>query len=248
MTEPTVLETERLVFRYGKRPVLVDINLRLSYGVTVLLGRNGAGKTTLMRILAGAATPNNGEVRVDGEPSGRRNRHERQTLRQVGWLPQVFGFPPRMTATEFVAYAAWLKEAPREKISARVSELLRLVDLEERADMPLRTMSGGQLRRVGLAAAMAAEPRILILDEPTAGLDPEQRDAFHDIVRQLRKDRVVFVATHLLEDADALAEHIIVLDKGSVRWSGTPNELTEMTGQVGVAGLRHGFQKVIDNN
>jgi ABC-2 type transport system ATP-binding protein len=227
---------------------LTDVHLQLSTGVTVLLGRNGAGKTTLMKILAGAAAATVGEVRLDGQPCGGRTRSGRRALRSVGWLPQGFGFPPRITTGEFVAYAAWLKEVPRQRITARVAEVLYAVDLEELAKASLRTLSGGQLRRVGLAAAMAANPNVLILDEPTAGLDPEQRESFHELIRRLRSDKIVIVATHLLEDVEALADWIVVIDRGSVRWKGTPNELSSKSGGDGIRGLRAGFQSVIGGN
>jgi ABC-2 type transport system ATP-binding protein len=241
-----MLEVHDVAFRYGTKTVLTNVRLSFGVGATVLLGRNGAGKTTLMRILAGAAAPSVGEVRLNGKPSDPRTRTGRQALRDIGWLPQEFGFPSRMTAAEFVAYAAWLKEVPRQRIVDRVRSALSLVDLSEQAEKPLRSLSGGQLRRLGLAAAVAPEPEVLILDEPTAGLDPEQRDSFHGFIRRLRGEKTVVVATHLLEDVEALAEHIVVIDSGSVRWTGTPSELAEKAGKPGISGLRHGFQLVID--
>jgi ABC-type multidrug transport system ATPase subunit len=153
-----------------------------------------------------------------------------------------------MTVEEFVGYAGWLKEVPRAGLSSRVSETISLVGLEHKTKDALRTLSGGQLRRAGLAAAVVAEPAVLVLDEPTAGLDPEQREEFHELVRELRTQTVVLVATHLLEDVEALAQRIIVLDSGRLMWSGTPQGLAELAGSApGLQGLRRGFQAALEN-
>ncbi|WP_233559007.1 ATP-binding cassette domain-containing protein [Micromonospora radicis] len=241
-----VLEVKNIKFSYGRKVVLADVSLDLAYGANLFLGRNGAGKTTLMRVLAGANRPDSGEVRLDGEPFQWGSGSTRRVLRRVGWLPQTFGFPPRMRVDEFIAYAAWLKEVPSSRVAERSRVVLELVDLTERSREPLKSLSGGQLRRAGLAAAMVADPELLILDEPTAGLDPEQRDNFHELVRHVRQEKVVVVATHLLEDVDALAEHLVVIDQGAVRWTGTPAELVRQAdGEVGLGALRAGFQALI---
>lgn len=243
-----MLEIENLTFAYGRKTVLSKITLSMSTGTTVLLGRNGAGKTTMMRVVAGAARPSLGEVRVNGAPCGGNTRQGRRGLRAVGWLPQEFGFPPRMTTARFLAYAAWLKEVPRTEVPGRVEVVLAQAGLADKRSVPLGSLSGGQRRRAGLAAALVADPRVLILDEPTAGLDPEQRDAFHQLIMTLRQDKVVVVATHLLEDVDALADRIAVLDAGSLRWSGTPEELATAAGaEPSLGGLRRGFQVVLGN-
>ncbi|TDB79061.1 ATP-binding cassette domain-containing protein [Micromonospora sp. KC721] len=222
------------------------MSLELTNGAHLFLGRNGAGKTTLMRVLAGAVRPSAGEVRLNGGPVSAAPTSGRPTLRRIGWLPQAFGFPPRMKVEEFVAYAAWLKEIPPRLVPERTRAVLELVDLTERARQPLKSLSGGQLRRAGLAAALVADPDVLILDEPTAGLDPEQRDTFHDLIRHVREEKVVVVATHLLEDVDALAEHIVIIDKGAVRWTGTVEDLIRHGGgESGIGALRNGFQALI---
>ena len=241
-----MLELDKVGFRYGRSTALTDVSLQLSNGANILLGRNGAGKTTLMRVLAGAASPAEGSVRLSGESIFQASRPDRRMLHRIGWLPQTFGYPPNMRVVEFVAYAAWLKEVPRPEVLKRCDDVLALVNLTAKRKEPLKTLSGGQLRRAGLAAALVADPEMLILDEPTAGLDPEQRDAFHDLVRKVRTEKIVVVATHLLEDVEALAEHIVVIDGGSVRWSGTPAELVERGGgEPGLAALRHGLQSLI---
>ncbi|MET7420694.1 ATP-binding cassette domain-containing protein [Dactylosporangium sp. NPDC005555] len=247
MNDSRVLEVKTLSFKYGRKTVLSNVDLTLGVGANVLLGRNGAGKTTLMRMLAGAARPTSGSVRFASDDIDGRSRAGRRVLRTVGWLPQEFGFPPHMTTAEFVAYAAWLKEVPAADVADRVAEVLRVVDLRAKAKVRLRELSGGQLRRAGLAAAIAADPQVLILDEPTAGLDPEQRDGFHELIRQLRSHKVTVIATHLLEDVEALAETIVVVDAGSVRWTGNPRELAGAAGAPeGLKGLRQGFQAVLE--
>ncbi len=148
---------------------------------------------------------------------------------------------------EYVAYAAWLKELPSARLDDRVATSLDLADLKDLAKVPLHALSGGQLRRVGLAAAVVADPDVLILDEPTAGLDPEQREQFHAMVRQFKEEKVVVIATHLLEDVHALAERIVVIDEGSLCWTGSPGDLCRVGGTdaAGVDGIRDGFRSVL---
>lgn len=241
-----MLEVDQIGFRYGSKPVLRGVSASFEPGATVLLGRNGAGKTTLIRILAGAAAPSSGQVRLNGSAQGSHSRATRAVLRRIGWLPQTFGFPPRMATAEFVAYAAWLKEVPGRQLTRQVADALATTGLSEQSRNPLQTLSGGQLRRAGLAAALVAEPEVLVLDEPTAGLDPEQRDAFHVLVRRIRSERVVVIATHLLEDVEALADRVVVIDRGSVQWTGTIDDLAGLSQQQGLSALREGFQIVLD--
>ncbi|MFY1649542.1 ATP-binding cassette domain-containing protein [Solwaraspora sp. WMMB762] len=241
-----MLEVDQIGFRYGSKPVLRGVSATFEPGATVLLGRNGAGKTTLIRILAGAAVPSGGQVRLNGSAQGSHSRATRAVLRRIGWLPQTFGFPPRMATAEFVAYAAWLKEVPGRQLTRQVADALATTGLSDQARNPLQTLSGGQLRRAGLAAALVAEPEVLVLDEPTAGLDPEQRDAFHGLVRRIRSERVVVIATHLLEDVEALADRVVVIDRGSVQWTGTIDDLAGLSQQQGLSALREGFQIVLD--
>ncbi|MEH1014031.1 ATP-binding cassette domain-containing protein [Micromonospora sp. CPCC 206060] len=246
MSPSRVFEAEKITFRYGRKVALEQVSFDLGVGATVLLGRNGAGKSTLIAALVGAAQPVGGRVLLDGRVVGGGSRRGRGVLRDIGWLPQSFGFPPQMSVEEFVGYAGWLKEVPRARLAGRVSETISLVGLSDKARQALGTLSGGQLRRAGLAAAVVAEPAVLVLDEPTAGLDPEQREEFHDLVRTLRTRTVVLVATHLLEDVEALAQRIMVLDDGRLLWSGTPQELIELAGsESGLQGLRRGFQAVL---
>jgi ABC-2 type transport system ATP-binding protein len=170
-----------------------------------------------------------------------------EARRETGWLPQAFGFPPQMTVAEFLRYAAWLKGLAKSETAGHVDIALALADLESVRSQRLGQLSGGTLRRAGLAASLVHQPGLLILDEPTAGLDPVQRADFHIRLRTLATTRTVVLATHLLEDVHELADDIFVLDEGRVIWHGTAAELADVggPGQQGTAGLRAGIMRLI---
>jgi ABC-2 type transport system ATP-binding protein len=210
-------------------------------GVTVLLGRNGAGKTTLCDVLAGVLAPDTGDVVVDGERRPADGPGLRDYRRAVGWLPQSPEMPRGMSCREYLAYAAWLKALPRSERRARVSQVLDTVGLADRRGDQVRSLSGGMQRRLGLAQALIADPTLLILDEPTAGLDPEQRLGFYRLVDQVRQTGcAVLLSTHLIEDAASVAEAMVVLDGGRVVFDGAPADLAGGA-QVSEASLRAGF-------
>ena len=209
--------------RAGRHLAVDGLDLTLDTGVHGLLGPNGAGKTTLMKALATVTRPHGGELRA------RRHRRRRGDLReirrQVGYLPQSFGFYPRYTAREFVEYLAWLKEMPRAAIPGAVERALDRVGLADRADSRMKTLSGGMVRRVGIAQAIVNDPRILLLDEPTAGLDPEQRVSFRALLRELGGDGCVVVSTHLVEDVAAACDDAILIERGRLVFRGSIDEL-----------------------
>jgi len=144
----------------------------------------------------------------------------------VGFLPQSFGYDPRFTVAEFVTYAAWLKKVPSGQVAVRVTEAVEAVGLGDRAKDTLGTLSGGMLRRAGIAASVVCDPPLLILDEPTAGLDPAHRVEFRQVIRSLGEHTTVLVSTHLVEDVKHMCDRVVVLDEGRIRYSGTPAELT----------------------
>lgn len=189
--------------------------------MTIVLGQNGAGKSTLVRSLVGIESPSSGTITYD---DGETVRSGRELQRAMGWLPQSFGYPSRMRAREFVRYAAWLKESASD--DAAVGAALKFADVEEVADKRLGALSVGTLRRVGLAASVVHSPSIVVLDEPTAGLDPMQRSTFHNRIRALAENATIVLATHLLEDAHALAGALAVVDRGRVVWSGDLQQLS----------------------
>ncbi|MFE9094082.1 ABC transporter ATP-binding protein [Streptomyces sp. NPDC007264] len=239
MTAPTVSAVGLTLSHRGTRAV-DEVTLRLGEGVTGLLGRNGAGKTTLLRILATATPPDSGALTVLGhDPSTVRGRLEAR--RVLGYLPQNPGFHPEFTAFEFVDYVAILKElTDRRARHAEVRRVLDAVGLAEVRGKRIRRLSGGMRQRVALAAAMVGDPGFLVLDEPTVGLDPEQRMRFRELIAQAGEGRTVLLSTHQTEDVAMLCRRVVVMDKGRVRFDGTPAELTAVAdGRVWSSAERH---------
>ncbi|MFE9031634.1 ABC transporter ATP-binding protein [Streptomyces iakyrus] len=222
---PTV-SASGLSLRYGGTRALDDVSLRLTAGVTGLLGPNGAGKTTLLRVLATALPADQGAFTVLGhDPATARGRQE--VRRRLGYLPQTPGFHPDFTAFEFVDYVAILKEITDR--GARHREVRRVLDEVGLADVRgkrIRKLSGGMRQRVALAAALAGDPGFLVLDEPTVGLDPEQRMRFRELIAGAGEGRTVLLSTHQTEDVAMLCHRVIVMAGGRVRFEGTPAELT----------------------
>ena len=211
--------------RYGRTHALREVDLVLQPGVTGLLGPNGAGKTTLLRILATVLPPNEGRVRVlDLDPSDPAQRTD--VRRRLGYLPQELGFPSGFTAFAFLDYLAVLKEwtdaAGRHEEVRRVLDLVGLADLSTKK---VKALSGGQRRRLALAQALLGDPALLVLDEPTTGLDPEQRASLRGVLAEAARTSTVLLSTHQTEDVAALCERVVVLDSGRVCFDGTVQEL-----------------------
>jgi ABC-2 type transport system ATP-binding protein len=225
-TAPSTVTATGLSLRYGGTPALDDVSLRLTRGVTGLLGPNGAGKTTLLRVLATAVPPDRGEFTVLGHDPG--TAAGRLALRRtLGYLPQTPGFHPDFTAFDFVDYVAILKElTDRGARHREVRRVLEAVDLSGVRGKRIKRLSGGMRQRVALAAALVGDPGFLVLDEPTVGLDPEQRMRFRELIAQAGEDRTVLLSTHQTEDVAMLCHRVVVLARGRVRFEGTPAELT----------------------
>ena len=225
-TAPTV-RARGVVKSYGRSRALDELDLDASYGVTGLLGPNGAGKTTLLRLLATVLAPDAGELRILGrDPGDPQDRLE--IRRRLGYLPQDVGFPRGFTAFEAVDYVAVLKEHTER--GARHVEVRRVLDLVGLADVTgkkVRALSGGMRRRLGLAQALLGEPELLVLDEPTAGLDPEQRMRFRELVSRAGERHTVLLSTHQTEDVAALCSHVVVVDGGRALFAGSVPELAE---------------------
>ncbi|MFF0572564.1 ABC transporter ATP-binding protein [Streptosporangium saharense] len=217
------------VYRGGKHAV-DNLTMRLGTGILGLLGPNGAGKSSLMRIAATVTRPTSGSVTFNGEDVLAKP----DTLRRVlGYLPQDFGVYPNLTAREFLSYLAAAKGVSARSARARIDELLELVNLTEAARRPLGKYSGGMLRRVGIAQALLTDPQVIIVDEPTAGLDPEERVRFRNLLSDLAADRVVMLSTHIVSDIESVASDIAVIAAGRLRRRGTPEELLrEVEGHV----------------
>ncbi|MFJ7417369.1 ABC transporter ATP-binding protein [Streptomyces uncialis] len=221
-----------LTVRHRRTLALDGVDLAFGTGVHGLLGPNGAGKTSLIRVLATVAAPSSGRVVLLGDdvssPAGRS-----AVRRRLGYLPQEFGYYPGFTVREFVGYVAWLKEMPRDTVPAAVERAVRRVGLGERIDDRVRTLSGGMVRRVGIAQAVVNDPELLLLDEPTAGLDPEQRVEFRALLRELGGTTTVIVSTHLVEDVAAACSQVALIDSGRVAYRGTTEGLAALGGTAG---------------
>ncbi|MFE6410270.1 ABC transporter ATP-binding protein [Streptomyces sp. NPDC057837] len=222
---PTV-SASGIGLRYGGTRALDDVSLRLSGGVTGLLGPNGAGKTTLLRVLATALPADQGDFTVLGhDPATARGRQE--VRRRLGYLPQTPGFHPDFTAFEFVDYVAILKEmTDRGERHREVRRVLDEVGLAEVRGKRMRKLSGGMRQRAALAAALVGDPGFLVLDEPTVGLDPEQRMRFRELIAGAGEGRTVLLSTHQTEDVAMLCHRVLVMAGGRIRFEGTPAELT----------------------
>lgn len=202
-----------------------DVDLCIEEGMFGLLGPNGAGKTTLMRILAGLSRPTTGRVLV-GDHDIATDRGKMATKAVLGYLPQELGVYPDLTAREFVDYMGILKGlSDARQRHRRVAEVLRMVGLETAADRKLKGFSGGMKRRVGIAQALLNDPKLMIVDEPTAGLDPEERIRFRNLLVELASDRIVLLSTHIVEDISQTCRDMAVLDRGRLLFRGSPSEL-----------------------
>ncbi|MFF1449480.1 ABC transporter ATP-binding protein [Streptomyces sp. NPDC058274] len=216
-----------MTVRHRRTTALDAVDLDFGPGVHGLLGPNGAGKTSLIRVLATIAAPAAGRVEMLGGDLG-RHRERSAVRRELGYLPQEFGYYPGFTVREFVAYVAWLKEVPASVTPAAVERAVARVGLTDRIDAKVKTLSGGMIRRVGIAQAIVNDPRVLLLDEPTAGLDPEQRVEFRALLRDLGKAAIVIVSTHLVEDVAAACSDVTLIEAGRVAYRGTPRSLAAL--------------------
>lgn len=224
------LQLDRVTKQYGTKRAVDRLNLSMKVGVYGLLGANGAGKTTLMRLLCDILNPTSGEIRYDGQNIHVMGEEYRSLL---GYLPQNFGYYPEFTAEKFMLYMAALKGLNRSFAQNRTEELLRLVGLEKERRKKIKTFSGGMKRRLGIAQAMLNEPEILILDEPTAGLDPKERVRFRNLISSFSKDKIVLLSTHVVSDVEYIADKIFLMKEGQILKEGTPEEITaQMNGLV----------------
>ncbi len=252
MTSPHMLppvHTAGLTVRYGRRravrTALDGVDLDLYTGVHGLLGPNGAGKTTLMRALATMMPATSGRVALLGHDAG-DERGRREIRRGLGYLPQAFGSYPRFTVREFVEYFAWLKEVPGAQRAVAVARAIDRVGLADRADSKMKSLSGGMLRRAGLAQALVNSPGVLLLDEPTAGLDPEQRVSFRRLIREIGTDATVLISTHVVDDVASVCDHIVLMRQGRIVMRDTPGGLERLgcsaeSPEPGTSALERGY-------
>lgn len=205
-----------------KHWALRDVSLRMEAGIVGLVGPNGAGKTTLLKMLATLLLPTEGHITWDGQDIV---RHPEQLRRILGYVPQDFGVYPQLTARAFLRYIGELKGLRGSHLQRRVESVLAAVHLDTDADRKLKAFSGGMVRRISIAQALLNEPRLLILDEPTAGLDPAERVSFRETLASLQGERTVIFSTHIMSDIEATATHLALLNRGRLIWTGTPAAL-----------------------
>ena len=213
------LVIDRLTKQFQNKIAVDRISLRLHRGVFGLLGTNGAGKTTLMRMLCGILQPTSGTITFDG-----MDVREEGYRAILGYLPQDFGYYPEFTAMDFLLYMAALKGLPRQSAKRKAKELLELVGLQDMGRKKIKTFSGGMKQRLGIAQALLNDPKLLILDEPTAGLDPKERVRFRNLIGQLGKDSIVLLSTHIVSDIEHIADEVLMMKDGNLIYHGAWDE------------------------
>jgi ABC-2 type transport system ATP-binding protein len=223
------LDIQHLQQHYRQaKPALNNINLTLHSGIIGLLGPNGAGKSSLMRILATLSQPSAGQVLWNGVDVLRKPAVLR---RELGYLPQSFGVYDNLSAGEFLHYLAGLKGLTSQQAKTKINELLHMLNLADVAKQPLSSFSGGMKQRIGIAQALLNDPKLLIVDEPTVGLDPQERARFRDLLSDMSGDRVIILSTHIVSDVESIADNIAMLRDGELLAYAKPESL--------LAGLRH---------
>lgn len=238
------IQIQSLSRNYGRKVALDGVSLAIGNGMFGLLGRNGAGKTTLMRILATLLKPSSGTITCDGIPL-----EDRARIRSlIGFLPQEFSPYPDMSVTEVMRYLAALSGLSSEVQRGRIPELLHEVNLWEDREKKVRRLSGGMKRRLGVAQALLHDPQVLIVDEPTVGLDPQERLRFYALLSAFSCERCVIVSSHIVSDIEAVCERAAVLDAGKLLFCGTVGELArQAAGKVYELTVPQGERALIQN-
>ena len=214
------LTIDRLTKQYKNKIAVDRLSFSLTKGVTGLLGANGAGKTTLIRMLCGILVPTSGEITYNGiSVSDERYRNV------LGYLPQEFGYYPEFTGKDFLMYFAALKGFTKKAAEVRANELLELVGLSQVQKKKIKTYSGGMKQRLGIAQALINRPEVLILDEPTAGLDPKERVRFRNLIDEIGKESIVLLSTHIVSDIEHIADHFMMMKNGQIIWQGSHKEI-----------------------
>ena len=214
------LTIDRLTKQYKNKIAVDRVSLHLKPGVCGLLGSNGAGKTTLMRMICGVLKPTGGTVSFQGSDVSTE-----EYRKSLGYLPQDFGYYPGFTGLEFLDYMALLKGLPKSAAKKRSQELLELVGLKNNAKKKIKTYSGGMKQRLGIAQAMLNRPKLLVLDEPTAGLDPKERVRFRELIEELGKESIVLLSTHIVSDIEQAADRILMMKDGQIIFDGTGKDV-----------------------
>lgn len=212
------LTADRITKQYKNKIAVDRMSFTLTRGVTGLLGANGAGKTTLMRILCGILIPDSGTVTCDGMDVETEEYRE-----MLGYLPQEFGYYPEFSGRDFLLYMSAVKGMRKKEALKKTEELIELVGLKDAGRKKVRTYSGGMKQRLGIAQALLNDPQILIMDEPTAGLDPQERIRFRNLIAAIGKDRIVLLSTHIVSDLEHIADRLMIMKEGRLLWQGEWN-------------------------
>ena len=216
------LKISRVTKQFSTKIAVDKVSLEMKPGVYGLLGANGAGKTTLLRMICGVLSPDSGEISLD-----RFSVKEEEYRNCLGYLPQEFGYYPNFTAWDFMMYMAALKGIPRNRAKVRIEKLLEAVNLKGSEKKKIAVFSGGMKQRLGIAQALLNNPKLLVLDEPTAGLDPKERVKFRNMISRLGQDRIVILSTHIVSDIEYIADEILLMKEGSILQKGSLPEILE---------------------
>ncbi|MDO5715722.1 MAG: ABC transporter ATP-binding protein [Tissierellia bacterium] len=213
------IEIKNLSFSYGKKRVLNDVNVSMTNGLYGLLGKNGAGKTTLLKLIVGLLPVKTGQIQVCGKSSPKEIR------KLVGYLPQDFDFYPEMKLRESLFYLGTLDNIKKSELNQRIDILLDLVNLTQEQNKKVKNLSGGMRRRLGIAQSLLNDPKVLVVDEPTAGLDPEERIRFRNLLSDLSAEKIVLFSTHIASDLESTANQLGILDNGHFIYDGSVEDL-----------------------
>ena len=216
------LEFKNVTKQYGEVNAVNKVNCVMEKGIYGLLGVNGAGKTTLMRMLCTIVQPSEGQILWNGKDIWKLGGEYREVL---GYLPQDFGYYPDLTVYDYMMYISSIKGLKIPFARKKVKQLLNQVGMEKFSKRKMKNLSGGMVRRVGIAQAMLNDPQILVLDEPTAGLDPNERIRFRNLISELSEERLVLLSTHIVSDIEHIADHIIMMKNGQIIWQGSHKEI-----------------------
>ena len=217
------LIVDRLTKQYQNKIAVDRINLKLNCGIYGLLGENGAGKTTFIRMLCGILKPTNGTVTFDGMDV---SSEEYRAI--LGYLPQEFGYYPDFTGMDFLLYMSSLKGLTKTTAKRKAIKLFELVNLSDCAKKKIKTYSGGMKQRLGVAQALLNDPKVIILDEPTAGLDPKERVRFRNLIKELGKDSIILLSTHIVSDIENIADDVIMMKDGQIIFEGATSDISDL--------------------